>query len=311
MGESDTAAESQRLKRKNLKDLLGNIFRRKPEAVPLPEMEARPGRPSEKGAPPGFREIKSLPLQVETIREHLAERISQVESGAVSDEKDAASAAREARIHKLQEIRTKLHEEGRYTPESVASIELELHRLLDEDVRARTGFGVLGGGEPGRHFSGDPQKAGVLYVSESVGLAALSVQVRENESESPCPLAIGIWTDPSGEKRAVVAVSQAQERKPGFQTPSRIWYFYDRPHVDDDSQISPDFLRLHQMGSKDMGWFQEVRLAGASGTERQYQDRGLAPDIPFTIDSHVLESRLRDSMRESAVTLSTSILRSI
>lgn len=309
MGEGDTAAESQGLKRKNLKDILGKFFRSKPEVVPLPEAELPSGRPSEKGAPPGFREIESLPLQVESIRKHLAEKITQAESGAVSDETDAAAAAREARIRKLQEIRTALHKEGKYAPESVASIELELHRLLDADVRARSGFGVLGGGEPGRRFSGDPQKSGVLYVSESAGLAALSVQVRgESGRESYCPLSIGIWTDPSGEKRAAVAVSQAQEWKTGSQIPSRIWYFYDRPHVDDDSQISPDLLRLHQMGSKDMGWFQEVRLAGASGTERPYQDRGLATDIPFSIDSHVLESRLRDSMRESAVTLSTSLL---
>jgi len=149
----------------------------------------------------------------------------------------------------------------------------------------------------------------VLYVSESSGLAAMNVQARgENGKDSHCPLAIGAWTDKSGEKQVAVSISQTQEGAVGSRARSRIWYFYDRPHVDEDSRISPDLLRMHQMGSKDMGWFQEVRLGGASGSERPYQDRGLPSDIPFSINSQVLEKRLRDSMSESSVTLTTSLL---
>ena len=309
MDEHEAVEKTPEIKRRNLREMLGDLLRGKPEVIPLPVTEDRLSKPSEKGAPSGFQEIESLPLQVESMRKNLAEKISRAESRVFADEEDAAATVREARIRTLQERRDSLHEAGTYAPEQVSSIELELHRLLDEDVRARSGFGVPGGGEPGRRFSGDPQKAGVLYVSESSGLAAMNVQARgENGKDSRCPLAIGVWTDKSGEKHVAVAVSQTQEGAVGSRARTRIWYFYDRPHVDEDSRVSPDLLRMHQMGSKDMGWFQEVRLGGASGSERPYQDRGLPSDIPFSINSQVLESRLRDSMREGSVTLSTSLL---
>ena len=308
MDEHETVERTPVLKRRNLRETLSNLMKRKTDEIPLPVVEDRPGKPSEKGLPPGFREIQSLPPEVDTIRSHMEQKITQVESGGVADEKDLDAAARTERIRLLQERKRTLFQERQYIP---AKLETELFHLMEEDFDARREFGVREAKDFGRRFSGDPQKAGVVYFSESTSFTALAVDITgETRKEYVCPLAIGIWADSSGERRVAISVNPAERGKEHSRDLARTWYFYEQARADSvDSQSSPHLLRLHQLGVMGRGWFQEVKFGGASAAERGFQQRGLPSDIPYTIDAHLLETRLLDSMKKGGNRLSTSILR--
>jgi len=91
MDEHETVEQTPEIKRRKLTEFIGNLLRGKPEVIPLPVIEKQLSKPSEKGAPSGFQEIEALPLQVESMRKNLAEKISRAESRVFADEEDAVA----------------------------------------------------------------------------------------------------------------------------------------------------------------------------------------------------------------------------